>query len=100
MLTDIEVKKIAKLAKLNLQKNEINIFADQLSDILALVNQLEEVDCENVEPLTSVSDMSQRLREDIVTSGDISENILANSSGDTAELAKDVKCFIVPKVVE
>jgi aspartyl-tRNA(Asn)/glutamyl-tRNA(Gln) amidotransferase subunit C len=100
MLTNVEVQKIAKLAKLRLQDSEVEIFTKQLSSILDLVNKLQELDCNQVQPLTSVCEITQRFREDIVTSGDISDQILSNAPLNTKKIVQDVSCFVVPKVVE
>lgn len=100
MITTQEVKKIAKLAKLNVQDNEITEFASQLTNIMEMIDQLNEVDCNNVEPLTSVCDMNQRMRKDEITVGDIASDLFANATGESAELAKEIKYFIVPKIIE
>lgn len=100
MITTDKVKKIAKLAKLEFDNNEIANFQRQLSNILNMIDELKEVDCSGIVPLASVCNMTQRMREDKVSDSDISEELFANVTGKNAELAKEVKCFIVPKMVE
>ncbi len=100
MITADKVKKIAKLAKLSVEDNEIMNFQRQLSNIIDMIDTLKEVDCNGVTPLTSVCNMTQRLREDKVAGVNISEELFANVTGKNAKLAKEVKCFIVPKMVE
>lgn len=100
MITTEEVKKLAKLIKINLAGNELSSFQSQLSKIMDMIDELNEVDCSDVEPLTSVCGMSQRVRKDEVNSPDLSEELFANVTGESAEFAKEIKCFIVPKVVE
>lgn len=100
MITAHEVKKIASLAKLNFSDEKISNFTQQLTTIMNMIDSLNEVDCENVEPLTSVCDMYQRMRTDEVTSQDNSNELMANVGGKESEFAKEIKCFIVPKVVE
>lgn len=99
MITDTELCKIAMLARLSCSDKEIANFAKQLTTIMDMIDILNEVDCDNVEPLSSVSDMNQRMRKDDVIAKDISDELFANIPGGI-QLAKEVKCFIVPKVVE
>lgn len=99
MITDTELCKIATLARLTCDDKEIANFAKQLTAIMNMIDILNEVDCDGVEPLLSVCDMNQRMRKDEVIAKDISEELFTNiPSG--SQLAKEVKCFIVPKVVE
>ena len=65
MLTETEVRKIAKLAKLELTDNEVEKFQHQLSEILDYVNMLQNVDTTNVEPTfhTTIGD-TNRFNED------------------------------------
>jgi len=100
MITTTEVTRIAKLAKLNFTESEIKTFSEQLTNIANLLDELKAVDCSNVEPLTSVCDHTQRLREDKITISNITDELFANVPGTTADFAKEIKCFIVPKVVE
>jgi aspartyl-tRNA(Asn)/glutamyl-tRNA(Gln) amidotransferase subunit C len=100
MITNKEVEKIAKLAKLKFTDNEITSLASQLTNIMDMIDSLNEVNCDNVQPLTSVSDMILRMRKDEVTVEDLSHELLENAPGQNAKLAQDIKCFVVPKVIE
>jgi len=100
MITEEELKKLQKLAKLSFSKDELDNFAKKLNSVMAMIDSLVEVNCENIEPLRSVSDMYQRTREDEVNVGNISSQLFANVPAKNAEFAKEVKCFIVPKMVE
>jgi aspartyl-tRNA(Asn)/glutamyl-tRNA(Gln) amidotransferase subunit C len=100
MITEEELKKLQKLAKLSFSKDELDNFAKKLNSVMAMIDSLVEVNCENIEPLRSVSDMYQRTREDKVNVGNISNQLFANVPAKNAEFAKEVKCFIVPKMVE
>jgi aspartyl-tRNA(Asn)/glutamyl-tRNA(Gln) amidotransferase subunit C len=99
-ITTEEVKRIAKLSKLKFTEDEIGNFAGQLTSIMKMINELNEVDCSGIQPLTSVCDMTQPMRKDIVTEQDNSEDIFSNAPGSSAAFAKEIKYFIVPKVVE
>ncbi len=88
------VKHIAHLARLRVPEDQIDRVAGDLNKILAWVEQLDEVDVTGIEPLTSVNDLSLRLRDDIITDGAKAQEILANAPERTADF------FTVPKVVE
>ncbi len=100
MITISEVKKIATLARLSFNEEEYASLAQQLTDIMSMINVLNNVDCDGVEPLTSVLDQTQRLRKDEVTENDISEALFINAPGESGNFAREIKCFIVPKVIE
>ena len=100
MITNEEVKKIAKLAKLKFTDDEITGLASQLTNIMDMIDDLNEVDCRAVEPLTSVSNMVLKMRDDEVTVHDLSDELFENAPGQSSKLAKDIKCFVVPKVIE
>jgi aspartyl-tRNA(Asn)/glutamyl-tRNA(Gln) amidotransferase subunit C len=88
------VKKIGRLARIRIEDEEVARYQDELNVILGFVEQLNEVDVTGVEPMTSVTPMSLRRREDRVTDGGYAERIVAN-----APLSED-NFFMVPKVVE
>ena len=88
------VAKIARLARLRIPSEEQAHVAGELNQILNWVEQLNEVDVANVEPLANVNDASLRQRPDIVNDGGCAEDILANAPSSTADF------FTVPKVVE
>jgi aspartyl-tRNA(Asn)/glutamyl-tRNA(Gln) amidotransferase subunit C len=94
MLTEKEVRKIAKLSRIRLTDAEVEHFGKEISGILNWVEMLQEVDTNNVPRMASVSNITLPLREDAVTDGDYREQVLAN--------APDARygCFAVPKVVE
>jgi aspartyl-tRNA(Asn)/glutamyl-tRNA(Gln) amidotransferase subunit C len=88
------VKRIGRLARIRIEEGEVEKYQDELNAILGFVEQLSEVDVDGVEPMTSVTPMKLRLREDKVTDGGYPEKIVANSP-----LSED-NFFMVPKVVE
>ena len=93
-VTEKEVRHVAKLARLALSDAEIDKMVPELNNILGWVEQLSEVDTDGVEPLTAVIDLKLRLRDDVVTDGDIRDKVLLN--------APDAQhgFFAVPKVIE
>lgn len=100
MIKPEEVKKIANLAKLHLTDNEIISFSKQLSSIMDMIDQLNQANCNDVTPLTSVSEMNQRTRQDEVFVTNTTDDLFTNIQGANKDFAKEVKCFIVSKVVE
>ncbi|ODT80283.1 MAG: asparaginyl/glutamyl-tRNA amidotransferase subunit C [Pelagibacterium sp. SCN 64-44] len=88
------VKRIGRLARIRIEEDEVAGYQKELNAILGFVEQLAEVDVEGVEPMTSVTPMVLRRRDDVVTDGGYPEKIVAN-----APLTED-NFFMVPKVVE
>lgn len=99
-ISDVEVKKIAKLSRLKLSDERVSIIAQELNNIESLISDVKDIDCDDVEPLCSVHDSNQIFREDIVKQEVSCDEILANSPGSTGNFSREVKFFIVPKVVE
>lgn len=88
------VRRIAHLARIKVQEEEVPHLQGELNAILAFVEELSKVDVEGVEPMTSVVSMPMKKREDIITDGGIPEKIVANAP------ASEDHFFRVPKVVE
>jgi aspartyl-tRNA(Asn)/glutamyl-tRNA(Gln) amidotransferase subunit C len=88
------VRRIAHLARIAVKDDEVEHLKDELNGILAFVEQLSEVNVEGVEPMTSVTPMVLKKREDVVTDGGIAEDIVKNAP------ASEDHFFLVPKVVE
>jgi aspartyl-tRNA(Asn)/glutamyl-tRNA(Gln) amidotransferase subunit C len=88
------VRHIAKLARIAVSDAEVDALAPELSNILGWIEQLGEVDVTGVEPMTAVIANQLRLRDDVVTEGDIRDAILANAP------AAEHGFFAVPKVIE
>ncbi|MEM8592918.1 MAG: Asp-tRNA(Asn)/Glu-tRNA(Gln) amidotransferase subunit GatC [Pseudomonadota bacterium] len=86
--------KVAKLARIRVEEDQLPALADEFSAIMGFIEQLNEVDVEGVEPMVSVTPMRLKRREDVVTDGNQAEAVLKN--------APDARegFFAVPKVVE
>lgn len=100
MITQEDVKKVAKLARLKLTDSEVTGYTSQLGNIMEMIDDMLEVDCTGVEPLRSVCEMKPHLREDKITASNLSAELFNNAPGKDATFAKEIKCFIVPKVIE
>lgn len=88
------VRRIAHLARIAVADDEIEHLQGELNAILDWVEQLQAVDVAGVEPMTSVTPMRMKMREDVVTDGGIAEEIVRNAP------SSDDDFFLVPKVVE
>lgn len=93
-LQEQEVDKIAHLARLAIDEKDVAEYANNLSNILGLVEQLSAVDTDNVEPMSHPLELSQRLREDEVTETDQREQLMKNAP------MVDDGLFLVPQVIE
>ena len=87
-------RRVAHLARIEVQDSDLDPLADRLSGILSFMEQLNEVDVTGVEPMTSVTPMQIYQRPDEVTDGGYPARVLAN-----APEARE-GFFAVPKVVE
>ena len=93
-VTKDDVRKVARLSRIAVPEERVEALAGELNGILGWIDQLNEVDIEGVEPMTSVVETSLPMREDIVTDGNIQDQVLAN-----APRSED-GFFVVPKAVE
>jgi aspartyl-tRNA(Asn)/glutamyl-tRNA(Gln) amidotransferase subunit C len=100
MIAQKDITKAARLAKIKFSDSEVEKYTAQLSNIMRMIEELQEVDTDGVKPLASVHDASARLREDVVTECDLGDSLFVNAPGKDASFAQEIKCFIVPKVVE
>lgn len=89
-----QVRQVAHLARLQLAPGQDERYARQLSDILALVDQLTSVATDGVEPMAHPTGMTQRLRDDAVSEADRREVYQSVAP------AVDAGLFLVPKVLE
>ena len=95
MSIDIETaRRVAKLARIAVPENELPELANEFSAILGFIEQLNEVDVDGIEPMTSVTPQRLKRRDDVVNDGSQQEAVLKN--------APDARegFFAVPKVVE
>src|SRR5271163_703549 len=88
------VRRVAHLARIAVADDEVANLQGELNAILAFVEQLTAVDVKGVEPMTSVTPMAMKMREDVVTDGDIADEIVQNAP------EREDHFFVVPKVVE
>ena len=89
-----EIKKIAHLARININKNEADKVSEKLEGILELIDQMTQVNTDGIEPMAHALDITQPLRADKVTEVDIRKKSLKLSN------ETDQSMFIVPRVIE
>jgi aspartyl-tRNA(Asn)/glutamyl-tRNA(Gln) amidotransferase subunit C len=95
MSVDTEtVRKIASLARIAVTEGEVEAMTGELNNILGWVEQLGEVDTDGIEPLAAVIPNQLRLREDVITDGNVRDKVLANAP------QAEHGFFAVPKVIE
>jgi aspartyl-tRNA(Asn)/glutamyl-tRNA(Gln) amidotransferase subunit C len=88
------VKRVARLARIAVSDAQAEALKAELNTILGFVEQLNEVDVTGVEPMTAVVAMKAKMRDDVVTDGDIAGKVVANAPAGVDDF------FAVPKVVE
>lgn len=88
------VRRVARLARIAVSDEDAERMTGELNTILGFVEQLNEVDVSGVEPMTSVTPMEMKKRQDAVTDGAKAADIVANAP------ATEENFFLVPKVVE
>lgn len=88
------VRKIARLSRLHVDEDKLQPLAEELNGILGWIEQLNEVDVEGVDPMTSAVDVAAPLRQDEITDGSKRDAVLAN-----APKSED-GFYVVPRSVE
>jgi aspartyl-tRNA(Asn)/glutamyl-tRNA(Gln) amidotransferase subunit C len=88
------VRKIASLARIAVTDSEVEAMTGELNNILTWVEQLGEVNTDGVEPLAAVIPNKLRLRDDVITDGNVRDKVLANAP------QAEHGFFAVPKVIE
>jgi len=88
------VAKIARLSRIKIEEDKLEPLAAELNNILGWVEQLEEVNTDDIQPMSSVVDAKLRWRTDEVSDGDKLESVLKNAPNG------EYGFFAVPKVIE
>jgi|TARA_X000000368_G_scaffold122705_1_gene96194 aspartyl-tRNA(Asn)/glutamyl-tRNA(Gln) amidotransferase subunit C len=89
-----KIKHISKLARISIDSKKSDLLAKDLTSIFKFIEQLNELNTDKVEPLSSILNTPLRSREDKIDDGKIREKILKNSP------KKNEEFFVVPKVIE
>ena len=89
-----KIKHISKLARISVDEKKIDDLTKDLSSIFNFIEKLNELNTDQIEPLSSILNEPLRLRKDKINDGKIREKILENSP------QKNEEFFVVPKVIE
>ena len=92
-ITKAEVAHVAKLARLSFSEEEMELFTEQLNQILLYMEKLNELDTQNVKPTYHALELTNVMREDKVKSSLATEKVMANAP----QADKDM--FVVPRVI-
>ena len=93
-LTTDQVRKVAKLARLQLSEADVDRFTQQLGQVLGYVEMLNELNTDGVEPLAHPLEIENVLREDVPTPSLTREAALSNAP------KSDGRCFLVPQILD
>ena len=88
------IKHISKLSRISVDDEKAKKLAGDMNSIFDFIEKLNELNTDNVEPLTSVAETTLKLRSDEIKSGNIREQVLKNSPDENEDF------FVVPRVVE
>ena len=89
-----KIKHVSKLARISVDEKKIDALTKDLSSIFKFIEQLNELNTDKVEPLSSILNEPLRSRKDEINDGKIREKILENAP------QKNEEFFVVPKVIE
>jgi len=89
-----DMRKIARLSRIRVEEAEVAHIAGEINGILGWIEQLQEVDVEGVEPMTSAVAIDAPLRADAVTDGGVRDKVLVNAP------KEEDGFFVVPRSVE
>jgi len=88
------VKHISKLARISLDEKKVDTLSNDLTSIIRFIENLNKLNTDKIEPLTSIINASLKSRKDEINDGKIRDQILKNSP------EKNEEFFVVPKVIE
>ncbi len=89
-----QIQQLARLVRLKFTENEADDFSGQLNDIIRMVEQMNQVDTDPIQPMSHPQDMKLRMRADTVTETDQHEKLQSGAP------ASDSGLYLVPRVVE
>jgi aspartyl-tRNA(Asn)/glutamyl-tRNA(Gln) amidotransferase subunit C len=88
------IKHISKLSRISVDDEKAKKLAEDMNTIFDFIEKLNELNTDNIEPLTSVAETTLKLRIDEIKSGNMREQVLKNSPDENEDF------FVVPRVVE
>lgn len=98
-----DIKKVAHLARIDISDTDANATLTKLTGILDLIEQMQAVDTKGIQPMSHSQDLSQRLRDDVVTKTNLRDEFQKNAptlgNGSNEQAVAD-GLYLVPKVIE
>jgi len=98
-----DIKKVARLARIEVSESDTVATLNKLTGILGLIEQMQAVDTSGIKPMSHSQDLSQRLREDVVTKTNLRDELQKNApllGNGSSESAVSAGLYLVPKVIE
>jgi aspartyl-tRNA(Asn)/glutamyl-tRNA(Gln) amidotransferase subunit C len=98
-----DIKKVAHLARIEVSESDASATLAKLTGILGLIEQMQAVDTTGIEPMSHSQDLSQRLRDDVVTKTNLRDEFQKNApalGNGSTESAVAGGLYLVPKVIE
>jgi len=89
-----DIEKLSHLARINISTDVADIVTDRINDVLAMVDQLQAIDTDDIEPMAHPNDATQRLRNDEISESDQRQSLMLNAPSQEDGL------FLVPKVID
>ena len=102
-LSTKDIKKIAHLARIEISESDAAATLNKLTGILGLIEQMQAVDTSGISPMSHSQDLTQRLRDDVVTKinqRDAFQSIAPALGNGSTEVAVAEGLYLVPKVIE
>ncbi len=99
-LTNADVRKVASLARLAMNESEIESACSQLTGIFDLIAEMQAVDTTGITPMSHAQELSQRLREDVVTEADQRELFQSIAPIVNGLPQVEAGLYLVPQVIE
>ncbi len=93
-ITVKDVKHIAKLARIRVEESELEGYVSDLSNIMAMIEELDNVDDDGKGAVASVVKHNMPMRDDLVNDGFMADAVLSNAP------KSEYDCFVVPKVID
>ncbi len=98
-----DIKKVAHLARIEVSDRDAAVTLTKLTGILGLIEQMQAVDTTGIVPMSQSQDLSQRLREDVITKTNLRDEFQKNApllGNGSTEQAVSGGLYLVPKVIE
>ena len=100
MISEKEIIKLSRLAKLNIKKKHIKKLQKDITNIIDMLENLQTIDTDNIEPMYSVCNTPLTMHDDEVNMTNTIEDIFSNTRKEISGISVDAKYYLTPKVIE